>query len=143
MCSQYGIPSITARVVPKWYMELYMEHAVAMASWWGLDHPVFDSREVWFCTEFFGFPCATFLPKHPIQEANHANKVSVMIHEFTHHVVMERYGPNVKPHGKEFWKIHRTIEALYGIFTIPFVHAVIPIPKFWWNITKSTGGEQP
>jgi hypothetical protein len=102
-----------------------------------------NSREVWFSTEFFGFPCATYVPKHPIQEANHATKVSTMIHEFAHHVVMETYGQSVKPHGKEFWKIHRSIEAGYGIFTIPFVNTVIPIPKFWCNLAKSKGGEQP
>ncbi len=65
-----------------------------------------------------------------------------MIHEFAHHVVMETYGQSVKPHGKEFWKIHWAIEASYGIFTIPFVNTVIPIPKFWCNIAKPTGGEQ-
>ena len=63
MCLFYGIPHVHVRMFPKWYIEKYVEHAIAVATFWPSNEDEDLFYEVWFCTEHFGYPCKTITPK--------------------------------------------------------------------------------
>ena len=131
MCQRYSIPAIHVRVVPKWYMEKYARRAIAVAQWWGLADGIDHGREIWFCTEHFGYPTATYEPKQPVQAGSPVNVMRTVIHEFSHHVAMHRHGVSIRPHGFTFWRICTSIEASFGIFAIPFTRIAWKWPRGW------------
>ena len=133
MCDVFGIMPITVCFYPKWYIEQYSEWAIGMAVCNDDQSGGVSSREIWFCTEFFGYPCSSIHPKHPVKEGSLTKKMGVVIHEFAHHVTWEKYGYGVLPHGRAFRKTMREIERMFGFFSIPFVHAVIRFPHTWFR----------
>ena len=134
MCERYNIPAIHVRVVPKWYMEKYSKRAIAVAHWGGAQNGTDEGKEVWFCTEHFGFPTATYQPKKKVSTGSPIDIMRVVIHEFSHHVVFHNYGIHERPHGFRFWSVCRAIEADFGIFTVPFTNIAWkwPMKRSWW-----------
>jgi hypothetical protein len=138
ICEEYSMQNIEVKFYPKWFIEQYSTKAVGMA--WPIGYSDVDSiGEVWFCTEYFGYPCASFKPKKPVKEASEIQKIRVIIHEFAHHVAWKTYGYDIKAHGKEFRKINRSIESKFGFYTIPFFYSIIKFPHIWFKQMKNSG----
>ena len=129
MCLFYGIPDVHVRMFPKWYIEKYVEHAIAVATFWPSNEDEDLFYEVWFCTEHFGYPSKTIPAKHPVSEGQDVDKMRVIVHEFAHHYAFHVHGRHIEPHGAEFRRAEAMIASTYGIVFVPFSRSPIYIPN--------------
>ena len=140
MCSTYNVSPIDVVFYPKWCMEQQDENAIGMAVYPNEHTGINQPREVWFCTEHFGFPVKTYAAKHDVGEGSQTEKISVIIHEFAHHMAHAAYGPSIWPHGFAFWKTNASIQIDHGFFCIPFFNIHVPVPPCIGSFVRNISG---